>query len=280
MPGNTLFYLFEFLMYTTKIVLITCILLLMQSCSGSHDSEPRGEGFNEATLTIFTASSMFQVVNILSEQFMSEHEVKVRVNSASSGTLARQIQQGAAADIFISASPEWIEYLDSLGLILGNEMIRVAENQLVLVTPSRGERLVGIIDSTLALPLLLGDYLLAIGDPRYVPVGQYARQALEYFSWYASLQNRMVTSKDASATLRLVELAEARFGIVYLTDARSSEKVSVVGTFPDLSHKSIACVAAPRSGSSVVKTFLEFLKSEQADSVLTVHHFETIKQLP
>jgi molybdate transport system substrate-binding protein len=187
---------------------------------------------------VFAAASLTEVVGEIAQAYERESGRRLKVSFASSSTLARQIENGAAADIFLSADEEWMKYLDERKLVVANSWSRPIGNQLVLIAPAESSvsvRLSKGVDFLAAL----GAGRLATGDPAHVPAGRYAQQALEYLGAWKAVEPRLARAESVRAALALVERGEAPLGIVYATDARVAKSVRVVGEFPAASHEPI-----------------------------------------
>ena len=255
----------------TFTLFITVILLL--SCNTETSSEGNRTPIEEQELLVFVASSLIDVITEISETFESENGVRVKLSSASSGTLARQIEQGALPNIFISANPMWINYLDSLDYILKDSKTKVAENEIVLVTYNDSKLRNVIVDSTSNISNLLGKGKLSIGDPMHVPVGIYAKQSLEFLGWYSIVKRNILPAKDARTTLMYVELEEASLAVVYKTDALKSNKVKELYSFPRESHSKIEYIAGVCKNTHLSTVFLEYLNSKSAEVIWQKHGF-------
>lgn len=201
-----------------------------------------------AELRAYAAASL---TNALQE--IAAGRTDVKFSFAASSTLARQIEQGAAADLFLSADEEWMDYLAQRGLIAADTRIAPLSNALVLVAPAGPAKPVALARG-LDLAALLGPGgRLVTGDPAHVPVGRYARQALETLGLWAAAEPRLARAENVRAALLLVERGEAPYGIVYSTDAAIAPKVKVVATFPPDSHPPISypmAVVKSRDGAA------------------------------
>ena len=226
-----------------------------------------------AEVIVFAAASTSDVMQDLADLYKGETGNSVLLNPASSGILARQLEQGASADIYISASKKWMDYVKSLDLV--DRWAPFAGNRIVLITP---------LDST-ASPVDIKKGFdfpssftgrLSIGDPEHVPAGNYARSALEYYSWYGALKSRLLPAANVRAALAVVELGETERGIVYRTDALKSSKVKIIGVFPAASHTAISyfCALLKQASPSAEK-FYDFIStSDEASEILTRYGFE------
>lgn len=222
----------------------------------------------EQPARVFAASSLTNVLTELGDAYAAQGHPKPVFNFAGSSVLARQIDQGASADLFISADEPWMDYLAGRRLIDASTRVSFLSNRLVLVAPR---------DAPLNLRIAYGFDLhgalngnrLAMADPDSVPAGRYGRAALQNLGVWSSVAGDVVRGENVRAALRFVELGEAGAGIVYLTDARASDRVSVVGEFPDASHPYISYpMAVVRGGRTrEAASFEAFLQTPAADAV-------------
>jgi len=226
------------------------------------------------TLTVYAASSLTKALHELLPVFTAQSGVRVRASYAATSTLARQIESGAEADVFISADQIWMDYLASRSRIVMATRTDILGNRLVLIVPSDRPVTVALTPGV-DLAGLLGRGRLATGDPAHVPVGRYARQALTALGVWSVAEPRLVPAESAIAALALVERGEVPAGIVYESDALVSGRVHVAGVFPAASHDPITYAAAIVAGRDrrVARQFLEFLKSPAAGAVFTRYHF-------
>jgi molybdate transport system substrate-binding protein len=159
--------------------------------------------------------------------------VRITASFAASSTLAKQIEAGAPADIFLSANPRWMDYLETGGHLIEGSRRDLVGNRIVLIAPEDSPLGNLKINAELdILHLLEGHSRLAMGDPAHVPAGLYAKQALQTLGLWETVANRLAPMADVRAALTLVERGETPLGLVYATDAAISERVKVVGTFP------------------------------------------------
>ncbi len=224
-----------------------------------------------STLTVFAAASLSDVLSEIADSFEQDYPTKVKFNRASSGTLARQIEQGATPDLYISASPKWMEYLSQKALIKEKSPTIIAKNELVLIAPSNSSLEI-TADSLFSLPTLLDSNRLSIGDPTHVPAGQYAKESLVYYNWFDSI--RLLPAKDVRSALMVVEMQEAPLGIVYRTDAQKSEKVKIVHLFSENSHQPIVYMAGICQDSLLSNHFLQYLNSAKMIPVWKKYGFK------
>lgn len=186
--------------------------------------------------TVFAAASLTDALRALGQDWAARGNPAPRFSFAASSALARQIEQGAPADLFMSADEEWMTYLQQSDLIVGDTRASPIGNALVLVAPADVARPVALERGTDLRALLGPNGRIATGDPAHVPVGRYARAALTWMGQWDAIAPRLARADNVRAALLLVERGEAPFGIVYATDAAASRGVRVVGTFPIASH--------------------------------------------
>ena len=251
------------------LVLMTSILLM--TGSDALASSSRDE------IKVFAAASLTNSINELGDIFLKNKNIKVVPSFAASSTLAKQIENGAPVDVFISADLQWMDYLDGKKLLMDGSRFNLLGNRLVLIAPE-SSRIVLTIGPGVDLTGYLRDGLLATGDPDHVPVGKYAKSALEKLGMWQFVSGKLARASDVRSALTWVEKGECPLGIVYETDAAVSKKVRVVSCFPDGSYPPIVYPAAlvKTSRSSAAKDFLEFLKSEQAKNIFQKYGF-TVK---
>lgn len=207
------------------------IFLFFFGCSSGNKS-------GEHTVTVFCASSLTDVISEITASFEKENHIQVKLNLASSGTLARQIEHGAAPAIFISANKKWVDYLNQLNLTIPESEKKVAGNSLVLIAPKESPLQPFAYSPGFDLPDLFNGRL-SIGDPNHVPAGQYTVQMLGKLGCLNKLQSRFLPAQDVRSALMVVELGEVGAGIVYKTDALKSDKVKILTEFPDSLHNPI-----------------------------------------
>ncbi len=250
------------------------MLTIISSCSGNEDRYPEFSAHGETSkLMVFAAVSLTDVLTELKDSFEAAYPVKVQLNLASSGTLARQIEQGGEADVYISANRKWASYIDSLGFIEKEYLREIARNELVLVAPSGMALKTATIDSTLDLMALLAGDRLSMGDPAHVPAGRYAHQALQYYGW-EGLTSRILPAKDVRSALMVVEMGEVPLGIVYRTDALKSKKVQILDAFPEKSHQPIVYMAGVCKLTAASVDFYAFLNAAESFPVWEKYGFK------
>jgi len=213
---------------------------------------------------VYAAASLTDALNELAALYERQHpEVKVKPVYAASSTLAKQIDNGAPADLFISADLDWADYLDKRGLFSAGSRIDLLANELVLIAPA-GREFTARLEKGFDLPASFKGKLCT-GEPAYVPAGKYAQQALTFYGWWDALKPRLVGTDDVRTATAFVERGECPAGIVYRTDAKIAKKVSVVASFPSDSHKPIIYPGALlKKASPDSKGFWTYLQGDEA----------------
>ncbi len=217
--------------------------------------------------TIFAAASLTDALRDLSAQWAARGNPAPRLTFAASSALARQIEQGAPADLFMSADEPWANYLQQRGLLMNASRSSPLGNALVLIAPANDAAPIGLARGTNLLPRLGASGRLATGDPAHVPVGRYAQAALAWLGQWEVLAPRLARSENVRAALLLVERGEAPLGIVYATDAAASAGVRVVGTFPAESHPPVTypfALTRRAEGNAQASALLAFLTGPDA----------------
>ncbi len=187
---------------------------------------------------------------------------------AASSTLARQIENGAPADIFASADEEWADYLATRNLLVKDSRSAFLSNRLVLIVPADTPRAIELRRG-MDFGTLLGNERLATGDPAHVPVGRYAQQAFTWLGVWPTVEPRLARADSVRAAMALVERGEAPFGAVYATDAAVSPRVAVAATFPGESHPQISYPFAIVAGHDklAARAFLAAMRGPAATAV-------------
>lgn len=229
-------------------------------------------------LTVFAAASLKESLDAAAAQYQRETGQAVRVSYAASSALARQIEQRAPADVFVSADRDWMDRLQARGLIEPSTRRDLLGNTLVLVAPaaSRAQPLTLGARSDL-LPLLGARGRLSLAMTASVPAGKYAKAAFESFGQWSALAPRTAESDSVRAALALVARGEAPLGVVYGSDARAEPRVKVLATFPADSHPAIVYPAARVRASrqpQQADAFVQWLDGDTASAIFRRHGFE------
>lgn len=230
-------------------------------------------------VVVFAAASLQTALDAAAAAWKAETGKSVTVSYAASSALARQIEQGAPADLFASADLDWMDHLDRKGLVRTGTRRNLLGNTLVLVEPASAPASSLTIAPGFPLAAAIGGSRLATGNPQSVPVGRYAQAALTTLGVWAEVGPRVAGADNVRAALALVARGEARFGIVYATDARVEPKVRVVGTFPAASHPPIVYPFAltADAASPDAEAFLAWLSSPQAVDLFTSQGFSVVR---
>lgn len=230
-----------------------------------------------ADMTVFAAASLTNALQDIAAQYKKEKQVDVVASYASSSTLARQIEQGAPADLFISADQQWMDYVIDKQQMVANTRYTLLGNELVLIAPKDSKIDKTEIDKKTDWKKLLEGGRLAVGDPDHVPAGIYAKESLENLGAWSTLAPEMARANNVRSAMALVERAEAPLGIVYGSDAIASDKVKVVGVFPAVSHKPVEYPMAIVKGheNPTVTAFYDYLKSPAAAVIFEKYGFTT-----
>jgi molybdate transport system substrate-binding protein len=200
--------------------------------------------------------------------------VRVAASYAASSALMKQIEQGAPADVFISADIDWMNYGSDNRLIDNATRVNLLGNRLVLVAPSNAAVADLTIGPGFELAALVGDGRVVTGDARAVPVGRYAKAALTSLGIWDEVEKKLAMTENVRAALTLVARGEAPLGIVYETDVKVEPKAKVVGVFPAESHPPIVYpVAATAAARPRTAEYLRFLQSPAAKSIFERYGF-------
>jgi molybdate transport system substrate-binding protein len=251
-------------------ILIAAGALAFAPCS--RPAEPE-----KTTLTVFGAASLTNVLQDVGDAYTKETSIAVKFSFAASSTLARQIENGAPADIFMSADSDWMDYLQARHLIQDATRRNVVGNRLVLIAPA---------DSTLKLKIgphfglaaALGAGRLATGDPAAVPAGRYAQAALTTLGVWDEVKDRLVRAESVRSALSFVDRGEAPLGIVYETDALIDKGVRVIDVFPADTHPPIVYpVALTRVARPAAAKFSDFIAGPAAAEMFKAYGFAVLR---
>lgn len=227
---------------------------------------------------VFAAASLKTALDDINAQWQKDSGQRASVSYAASSALAKQIEAGAPADLFISADLDWMDYLEKRGLLKAGTRSNLLGNQLVLIAPGAST-----VSATIApgfpLASLLGDGRLAIASPDSVPAGKYGKASLQALGVWAAVEDRLAPADSVRSALALVSRGETPLGIVYTTDARADPAVRIVDAFPADTHPPIiypvAIVAA--SSNPQAPALLAYLRSPQAEAIFLQQGFAIAK---
>lgn len=242
--------------------ILTCLALLLISATATAEEK----------LTLFAAASLTNVLTELDAQYEKATGIKVIHSFAASSALAKQIENGAPADVFISADLKWMNYLQDKSLINKATRKNLLGNRLVLIAP-KAKTFDVRFDNTFDLSKAF-DGRFCTGDVESVPIGIYAKEALTNLGWWKDIKSRVVGTQDVRGALAFVERGECLTGIVYETDAKASSKVDLVGIFPETTHSPVVYpVAAIANGKNITQSYLTYLQSPDALNVFKKYGF-------
>lgn len=251
----------QILIVLRAIATAACLMLLTATAGAQN-------------ITVLAAASLKNALDEVSGQYRLPQDQKIAISYAASSALARQIENGAPADIFISADLDWMDYVEKRGLIRTDSRVNLLRNEMVLIAPADSKALVEIKPG-FPLSILLGGGRLAMADPDYVPAGKYGKAALEKLGVWSSVSGKIARAENVRAALNFVSRGESPLGIVYRTDAAADRKVRIVAVFPADTHPPIVYPAALLKGARDpgASMFFEFLNSAQARGVFRKHGF-------
>jgi molybdate transport system substrate-binding protein len=228
---------------------------------------------------VFAAASMKTALDAVAAAWKADTGTTVSIAYASSAALAKQIERGAPADIFISADLKWMDYLEKAKLIRAGTRKNLFGNKLVLIEPGDADGKLEIAKG-FDLAGAAGDGKIAVCMIDSCPAGIYAKEALESLGIFASVEPKLAQADNVRNALNLVSRGEARFGIVYATDAKADPKVKLVGTFPESSHSPIVYPIAlvTTSANPDAAFFLAYLTSQAATKIFPEQGFEVLSK--
>jgi molybdate transport system substrate-binding protein len=231
-----------------------------------------------AEVTVFAASSLTDALGRVADAWTAATGHRVVLSFAGSSALARQIQQGAPADIFISASQDWMDAVAATGDLRAGTRHDILANSLVLIAHG-GDAAPVTLDSALDLAGLLGDGRLSMALVDAVPAGIYGKAALQHLGLWDSVAAKVAQSDNVRAALAFVARNEAPLGIVYATDAQAQDNVTIVGTFPPESHPPIVYPVADLVGrdSPAEAAFLTYLRGDGARAIFERQGFVALR---
>jgi len=221
---------------------------------------------------VLAAASLQEAMEYVADAWEAQGHPRPVLSFAGTSSLARQIEAGAPADIFISADEQWMDFLEDQGLIDAYSRRDLLRNSLVLVGGQAGD---ASWQAEVPLADVVGSGRIAVADTQAVPAGRYARAALESLGDWETLEGQLVPTENVRAALALVERGEVPFGIVYATDAQASTSVAIAGQFPGNSHPPIIYPVAMLASSTQTEAdaFLAFLGSEEARRIFAGYGF-------
>lgn len=241
---------------------LACLLPVLAACNAPEKPAPGP--------VVLAAASLQEALTEAAGAWTAQGHAEPVLSFAGTSALARQIEQGAPADLFVSADEEWMDTLEGKSLLRTGTRVDLMGNRLVLVTRTGG---------TVRALADIGQGKLALADPAAVPAGRYAEAALESLGLWQGLEDNVVPAENVRAALALVERGEAPLGVVYATDAQASDAVEVLESFPAESHPPIRYPAAVLAGSQHPDAagFLAFLSSAEARRIFAARGFGALE---
>lgn len=226
-----------------------------------------------ADVRVYAAASLGTALKEIAATWQAGRDDRIVANFAASSTLAKQLELGAPADLFISADRLWMDYLEQHARIDRASRRDLLGNRLVLIAPTAEPKTVAM--GAGQVPEFFGK--LCMGEPGSVPAGVYGKQALIALDWWQGLKGRIVATEDVRGALAFVERGECLLGIVYETDARGSSKVMIAGKFPASTHEPVVYPAALLvTASPVAREFFDYLSGPEARVVFLRHGFAVL----
>jgi molybdate transport system substrate-binding protein len=234
-------------------------------------------GAQEKSITVFAAASLKNALDEVDNLFTKQSGIKVVSSYAASSSLMKQIEQGAPADVFLSADVDWMDYGSKHNVIKNDTRKDLLGNRLVLIAPKDSKIGNVTIAPGFDLAGLVGSGHIATGDVRAVPAGLYAKAALEKLGIWSSVESKIAMAENVRAALVLVARGEAPLGIVYETDAKVDPSVKIVGVFPEDSHPPIIYpVAMTKDAKPDAAQYLAFLTTPETKAVFERYGFRVL----
>lgn len=264
----------------SRVWLVTGLIIVLlavgiSGCGQQADDKSVPKPAEPITLLVSAAASLTDAIADIDKLYSQEHaNVSFTLNLASSGKLQQQIEQGAPADVFISASKGKMDALEEKDLIVKESRQNILKNRMVLIVAQDNSTIKGFNE-------LNNARVIAIGEPESVPAGKYAKEVLISMALWDKVQSKVVYAKDVRQVLAYVESGDAEAGIVYQTDANISDKVKVVALAEENTHSALVYPVAlikDSKNQEAAKDFIDFLSSDEARAVFEKYGFTAIKQ--
>lgn len=250
----------------SRLILPLLAAFALASCT----SKPAGEG-----PVVLAAASMQGSLDEVADAWAKQGHPHPVISYAASSALARQVESGAPADVFLSADEKWMDTLQEDGKVAAGTRADLLGNALVLIAPAASKATVDFAKPASLAAALGPDGKLSMADPASVPAGIYGKEALGKLGLWDAVKPKVASAENVRAALKLVESGEAPLGVVYATDAKASSKVRIVATFPESSHEPIRYPVAVIAGSTNADAggFRTFLGSRQAQAIFARYGF-------
>ena len=257
----------------TPIIWIIFGCLLLVGCGSQSPSElATRKAAENVTLTISVAASLTEAMKAIAPLYQEQNKgVSIDYNFASSGSLQRQIEQGAPVDIFISAASKQMNALQAKELLLEDTRKNLLKNAIVLIVPQTSTAVSNFKDLTSS-----GVQKMSIGEPESVPAGKYAREVLTSLDLYDRLRSKLVFAKNVRQVLAYVETENVEAGIVYKTDAKLSNNVKIIAVAPETAHSPVVypvAVIKTSKNPETAREFIEFLSGDAAGIIFENYGF-------
>ena len=250
-----------------RLLVLACLLFALAPPASAQE-----------TITVFAAASLKNALDDVDAAFTKANGAKVTASYEASSALARQIEQGAPADVFISADLRWMDYVAERKLIKPDTRVNLLGNRLVLIAPKDSKLDHVAIAQGFDIAKLAGDGRIAVADVKAVPAGLYAKAALTKLGAWAAAEPKLAQAENVRATLAFVARGETPLGIVYETDAKIEPKVKIVGVFPDGSYPPVTypVAATATTSKASVPNYLDFLRTKQARDIFEKYGFSVL----
>ena len=259
-------------LFSRFLLAATLAFTPMVSAACARDAKPAAGDVK--TVTVFAAASMKNALDEIDSAYTAKSGVKIVASYAASSALAKQLEQAAPADAFVSADIAWMDYAIQKKAINESTRVNLLGNKIVLIAPKDSKLTHVDIKQGFDLAKLAGDGRIATGDVTSVPAGKYAKAALEKLGAWNAAQSKFAMAENVRSALALVSRGEAVLGIVYETDAKVDSGVKIVGAFPEGSHPPIIYpVAATTSANGETAAYLAFLRSSAAKAIFEKYGF-------
>lgn len=260
------------------VVLVLALSLAVAGCGGSQPAVPKAaEAPKPVELNISAAVSLKDALTEIQTNYLKKApNVKLIYNLGASGSLQKQIEQGAPADIFISAAPKQMNELEAKSLVNKTTRKNLVENKLVLIVPKDSKLSLNQYEDLQKVEVKQ----ISIGETKVVPAGQYAEQVLKKIGVWDKIQSKIVFAKDVRTVLTYVETGNVDAGIVYKTDAASSRKIKITATAPEGSHEPIiypVAVLAASKNQKAAEDFMAYMAGPEGKTVFEKYGFVMAK---
>lgn len=258
-----------------KYVMLLCVLIIsfmLVSCSQSNETK-KARDEKSTEIAVAAAASLTDVMEEISGVYQEKNpEVKITFTFGSSGSLMNQIEEGAPVDIFLSAASKQMDQLEKKNLIEKDTRKDLLENEMVLIVPKNTDKEISNFEDIATKKV----EKIALGDPKSVPAGQYSKEIIHFLKVEEQIEDKVVEGTDVRQVLSWVETGEVDCGMVYATDAMTSDLVKVVAKAPEGSHRPVVYPAALIKGSKNLEEsqeFLDFLSTKEAQEIFEKYGF-------